>query len=178
MIFQYTRIVSSEDSKRHYRWECVSRNHEHLLIFLTPNGTRAKMISNIPNKKIETNQYGPIGSFADLLQPNDLAQYHRIIEDAPMIPYKLIERDHSQDDETDPQFSMEFNDNTYDSSLMELIYECHAEVTKMEFELLELDRIRQKEQQTDAFWTELTNVLAKVDSATFLSNCMQQLSKR
>lgn len=96
----------------------------------------------------------------------------------PIVPHILMEQDVSHDD---PLFISGFDKiggTTVFRSLISLVYHCHTELARIEMDLLELDDENREKHRKDAFWNELTNVLAKVDSTTFLTNCMQQLSKR
>lgn len=175
MIFQYTRVFSEIDAKRHYRWECVSRDYEHAFVFLTPNGNRLrKVFDNFvpPNGVVHS-----LRSFAErlLLNPSaNLDVYNKLIIDYPMLPY--IEVCEFQNNNGLTIYEHSLRSDVECMSFMTIIQDCHICLLSIEIELLQLDEENQSKQQTSAFWNELTNVLAKVDSTSFLSNCLQQLN--
>ncbi len=154
MIFQYARIHSNVDSKRHYQWTIVSNQFPHLFVFLTPNGNRF-------SETIDNNHEGsdPISTFIDRLKPDELEQYHQIIKEYPMIPFVKIQ----------------FADIENDDSLFSLILDWHIYYVRREYDLLKYDDEQREKQLKFSLFNGLANILDKSDCTTVLSDCLRHL---
>lgn len=144
-----------------------------MFIFLSPNGNRLSTVFD--NSVQHTGVTSRLFTFANkFLNPSDLDTYNKLIIDCPMIPYVEVCELHKDDGATEYEHAL--RDNVGSRTPMILVLDCHLSILNIETRLLQLDEDNKTKQQMSAFWNELTNVLAKVDSTSFLSNCLQQLN--
>ncbi len=175
MIFQYTRTLSELDSKRHYEWKCVSDQHDHVFMFLSPNGNRSERIicntMGYPSGSFKT-----IASFvkAGHLNPDELEWYNKLIVDYPMFAHIIVNGQDLPNEAFTVWFRGKDDDSDTYQHLISVIEVCHFHMIKIEYELLELDEERKSKQQLFSLYNELTNVLSKVD----ILNCLQQLTMK
>lgn len=176
MIFQYTRVFSETDSKRHYRWECISHDYEYVFVFLTPNGNRyPEVIDNTTRNTLDHEQINStyFRNFVNRIHDKPLEMYNKIILDYPMVPHIFVNESRKNNQVF---FKHALRRGLEMSNLCTIIKDCHFCVMEIEIKLLQYDEELKSKQQMSAFWNEVTNVLGKFESTSFLTNCLQQLN--